>query len=50
MLGIAVATMEPTAAMGIATTFGVASAGTASQLYQELPQLMLHWPGLEAEL
>ena len=28
-LGIAVATMGPTAAMGVATTFGVASTGTA---------------------
>ena len=29
VLGVAVATMGPTAAMGIATTFGVASTGTA---------------------
>ena len=28
-MGIAVATMGPTAAMGVATTFGVASTGTA---------------------
>lgn len=40
-LGVAVATMGPTAAMGIATTFGVASTGTAISTLSGLQQLML---------
>lgn len=47
-LGIAVATMGPTAAMGVATTFGVASTGTAILHYPELQQIVLLWLGLVA--
>lgn len=47
-LGIAVATMGPTAAMGVATTFGVASTGTAISALSGVQQIVLLWLGLVA--
>lgn len=47
-LGIAVATMGPTAAMGVATTFGVASTVLPFLHYPELQQIVLLWLGLVA--
>lgn len=44
-LGLAVATMGPTAAMGVATTFGVASTAPPSPRCREPPRTARRWRG-----
>lgn len=48
-LGVAVVTLGPAAAMGIATTFGVASTGTAISALSGAAATNRHWRGSAAE-
>lgn len=49
--GGAIASLGPTAAMAVATTFGTASTGTAiASLSPAQPQRMRHWHGSEVAL